>query len=207
MEFAAAGDNPEGVQLLHEAGGQLHVRSVMGFTALEIASCRGAASAMLEIVRLAKAEQLDFSGALWCALALKAEGGTASIVGWLLEHRADVNQSRNPWHSSLYGALACTKALQHRFGQQSKATRQFYHMWGATPLVMAMLESQYEGAATLIAAGAKLELCNSRGWSAADFIREQSVPDFLLQALAGNLEECKRVSTVAQSRGYAEKFC
>ena len=34
----------------------------MGFTALEIASCRGAASAMLEIVRLAKAEQLDFSG-------------------------------------------------------------------------------------------------------------------------------------------------
>ncbi|CAK9056284.1 unnamed protein product [Durusdinium trenchii] len=61
MEFAAAGDNPEGVQLLHEAGGQLHVRSVMGFTALEIASCRGAASAMLEIVRLAKV----LCGALW----------------------------------------------------------------------------------------------------------------------------------------------
>ncbi|CAK9090367.1 Ankyrin repeat and KH domain-containing protein 1 (HIV-1 Vpr-binding ankyrin repeat protein) (Multiple ankyrin repeats single KH domain) (hMASK) [Durusdinium trenchii] len=181
LEFASVGDNPEGVRLLCEAGSSVHSRSIMGFTALEIACCRGAMAAMLEIARQA-GENMDLSGALWCALALKAEGGTAGIVEWLLDRRADVNQSRDPWmHSSLYGALALSKALQHRFGT------------GATPLVMAMIESQYEGAATLIAAGARLDLPNARGCCAADFIREQAVPDFLAQAVEGatykNVEE------------------
>ncbi|CAK9027024.1 unnamed protein product [Durusdinium trenchii] len=205
LEFASVGDNPEGVRLLCEAGSSVHSRSIMGFTALEIACCRGAMAAMLEIARQA-GENMDLSGALWCALALKAEGGTAGIVEWLLDRRADVNQSRDPWmHSSLYGALALSKALQHRFGRRSKATRQFYHMTGATPLVMAMIESQYEGAATLIAAGARLDLPNARGCCAADFIREQAVPDFLAQAVEGNLQECRRVSALAQSQGHVEQ--
>eukprot|EP00913_Durusdinium_trenchii_P024250 g22768.t1 len=168
LEFASVGDNPEGVRLLCEAGSSVHSRSIMGFTALEIACCRGAMAAMLEIARQA-GENMDLSGALWCALALKAEGGTAGIVEWLLDRRADVNQT------------------------------------GATPLVMAMIESQYEGAATLIAAGARLDLPNARSCCAADFIREQAVPDFLAQAVEGNLQECRRVSALAQSQGHVEQ--
>ena len=193
--------NCSGVRLLCEAGSSPHTRSLLGFTALESAGCRGSSAAMQELVSIA-GHTLDFTGALWSACALKGEGGSANIVQWLLDLRADVDKPKDPWeHSGMYGLLVASKALQHRFGTQTKATRQFYHVKGATPLVMALLESQYEGAAVLIAAGARLDVPNARGCSAADLISDQSAPDFLLQALEGNLEECKRVSIMAQCQG------
>ena len=201
LEFAAAANNVEGIRLLCEARSNPSARSFLGFSPMEVACCRGAEASLVELVSQVEARSgsLDFSGALWCALALKAEGGTANIVEWLLERRADVNTSRDPWaHSSLYGAISSIKAMEYRLGRRNKATRQFYHMKGATPLLMAMLESQFEGAACLIAAGAQLDLRNARGWSAADLIRGQSVPEFLRQAAEGNLEECFRIAALGQ---------
>ena len=55
----------------------------------------------------------------------------------------------------------------------------------ASPLMFALLSTRYEAAAFLIAAGARLDLRNSRGWSAAEFVQAHSVPDFLDRALAG----------------------
>ena len=69
---------------------------------------------------------------------------------------------------------------------------------------MAMLESQFAGAASLIAAGARLDLRNARGWSAADLIRGQSVPEFLRQAAEGNLEECFRIAALSRRESYVE---
>ena len=208
LEFAAVANNVEGIRLLCEARSDPSARTLLGFSPLETACCRGAEASMVEIVSQAEARglgPLDFSGALWCALALKAEGGTADIVEWLLEQRADVNKSRDSWvHSSLYGAISSIKALEYRLGRHNKATRQFYHMKGATPLLMAMLESQFAGAASLIAAGARLDLRNARGWSAADLIRGQSVPEFLHQAAEGNLEECFRIAALSRRESYVE---
>ena len=45
---------------------------------------------------------------------------------------------------------------------------------GQTPLMAAIMSGQYEGAAALIAAGARLDLRDSRNWTAADFA--QGVP-------------------------------
>lgn len=51
---------------------------------------------------------MDLSGALWCALALKAEGGTAGIVEWLLDRRAvPWHQSMSPGHPGHPGHPAC----------------------------------------------------------------------------------------------------
>ena len=55
----------------------------------------------------------------------------------------------------------------------------------------------YECAAALIAAGAQLKLRNERGWTAADFARDRSVPEFLSEAFEGRVEECRRVSLLA----------
>ena len=63
-------------------------------------------------------------------------------------------------------------------------------------MTAAML-GQYESAAVLIAAGAKLAACTARGLSAADFARGQSVPEFLTQAFEGNLNGCRRVAALA----------
>ena len=43
-----------------------------------------------------------------------------------------------------------------------------------------------EDAAALIAAGARLDICNHAGWTAADYARGGSAPSFLQQGLEGN---------------------
>ena len=62
---------------------------------------------------------------------------------------------------------------------------------------------QYEGAAALVAAGARLDLRNWHGWTVSHFARERSVPDFLMEAFQGQLEGCQRVSALAP--GYVEE--
>jgi ankyrin repeat protein len=76
-----------------------------------------------------------------------------------------------------------------------------YHAKGATPLMLALLFENNECAAALIAEGAKLNLQNSHGLTAADLIRRRSGPEFLL-AFEGRVEACRRVSLL--SRGWIE---
>lgn len=67
-------------------------------------------------------------------------------------------------------------------------------------LRFALISSQYEAAASLIANGAKLDLQNARGWTAEDFVRDHDVPDFLQAAFAGGVgrsAECRKVSRLS----------
>ena len=73
---------------------------------------------------------------------------------------------------------------------QGGLTAAAYHTHGMTPL-MAVQRAQHEGAAALIAAGARLDMTNCRGW------KGQSIPQWLQQGLQGNLAECRRVSQLA----------
>ena len=68
----------------------------------------------------------------------------------------------------------------------------------------AVMSRQYEGAAALIAAGARLDLRNSRNWTATDFASGQSVPEFLMQAFEGQLEGCQRVAALALANARVE---
>ena len=68
----------------------------------------------------------------------------------------------------------------------------------------AVMSRQYEGAAALIAAGARLDLRNSRNWTAADFAAGQSVPEFLMEAFEGQLEGCHRVAALALANARVE---
>ena len=68
------------------------------------------------------------------------------------------------------GLLSVQKAIQRKFGKQTLCTKMIYHGGhGGTPLMLAMLTSQYEGAAALVALGARVEPQSARGWRAADF--------------------------------------
>ena len=66
------------------------------------------------------------------------------------------------------------------------------------------MSGQYEGAAALIGAGARLDLRNSRGWTAADFAHGHAVPHFLTEAFEGQLEGCQRITALALSNASVE---
>ena len=118
--------------------------------------------------------------------------------------RADVNDQTVEWYkrTALYRALYTFMVLQHRFHKVRILNKILYHAKGATPLMLALLSGNDEFAAALIAAGARLNLQNSRGLTAADLIRMRSGPEFLLEACEGRVEACQRISSLA--RGWVE---
>ena len=129
--------------------------------------------------------------------AMVFRGGTAKLVNRLIQLRADVNQQWREPFWTFHGIYNHIQALQYRMGKRTTSTMMAYHIYGATPLMNAVLSGQYEGAATLIAAGAQLDLRNDRQRSVADFAEELSVPEFLSQALRGDLEACHRIAKMA----------
>lgn len=133
---------------------------------------------------------------------MSLRGGSAEMVQELLQLRADVDfQFDLSRDLSAFGRLFyLLKSWQHRLGRRSSTTMLFHHTQRLTPLMAAVLSAQHEAAAALIASGARLELCNGRGWRAVDFA-SQAIPSWLRQGLEGDPEECRRVALLALPEG------
>ena len=56
---------------------------------------------------------------------------------------------------------------------------------------------QYDGAAALILSGAQLDLRDSGGASVMDIAEGKTLPEFVLKAFQGNLEDCRNVVQLA----------
>ncbi|CAE7248991.1 ASB3 [Symbiodinium sp. CCMP2592] len=189
MSAAALSNNREGIRLLCAAGGQPLARNRFGQSALDAAAAYGADEALEEIVAQGHPGRLDLSMALF--MAAKFRGGSAEMVRRLICFRADVDfQCDMSRDFTLVGRLLFgAKAVQHRLGQVTVLSSVCYHLHGSTPLMQAVRSAQYDAAAALIAAGAKLKLRNCRNWTVADFARGHCMPRFLQQ---GFEETCRR---------------
>ena len=167
---------------------------------LESAASGGALEVMEELLGHGIISSMDATHALYrfYSAATCAAGG-AEFVYRLVEMRADVNAQTCDWcnRTALYRAIHSLLVLQHRFHRVTIFNTLMYHVKGATPLMLALLSGNDECAAALIATGAKLNLRNSRGLSAAELIRRRSGPKFLLEACEGRVEACQRVSRLA----------
>ena len=199
----ALANDPEGVRLLCEAGCQPFRKNFLGDTAFEYAAAFGAPAALEELVVQvgSRIHQATMSRSLYLAAACR--GASAELIHRLLDLRADVNVLADMTTAAervLFGA----KALQHRYGKSSSMSRWAYHRYGQTPLMAAVMTGQYEGAAALIAAGARLDLRNSRDWTAADFATGHSVPQFLTDGFEGQLEGCLRIAAFARHNDCVE---
>ena len=192
---AAGLNNAEAVQILLRARCLLESNS-FDLTPLESAASGAALEVMEELLRHSMISSMDATHALYSAATC---AGGAEFVYRLVEMRADVNAQTCDWcnRTALYRAIHTLLVLQHRFHKVTIFNTLMYHAKGATPLMLALLSGNDECAAALIAAGAKLNLRNSRGLTAADLIRRRSGPEFLLEACEGRVEACQRVSLLA----------
>ena len=192
--------NQEAIQILLRARCPLEPNA-FGVTPLESAAAAGSLE-VLELLSHGSVSSLDATQALFCV----ASGDrSAEVVHQLIEMRADVNAQTGEWfkRTALMRAVYTLMVLQHRFHKATFFNNLMYHAKGATPLILALLSDNHLCAAALIAEGAKLNLQNSQGLTAADLIRSRpSRPDFLMEALEGTVESCRRVSLL--SRGWIE---
>ena len=195
IHCALGSNNAEAVHTLLHARCPLEPNS-FGGTPLETAAIVGAAEALEELLTHMNLSALAATHALYFAAG---DSGGAEVVHRLVEARADVNaQTDHICKRTLLVRALCTfLVLQHRLHKATVLSKIVYHMKGATPLMLAVLTGNDECAAALIAAGAKLNLRNSRGLTAADLIRRRSGPEFLLEACEGRVEACQRVSLMA----------
>ena len=200
LHSAAGAGNKEAVRMLCEASCRLEYNS-LGLSALQAASFQPAVEVVDELLGHARAATLDVSEGLYYAV-LGFAG--SEMIYRLVEMKADVNiQSDQHWRRTpLVRAVYLAKYLQHRFYKATPLSRCCYHAQGATPLMFAMLNSNHECAAALIASGARLDLRNWRGCTAADLARHHFLPDFLKEAFEGRVEACRRVALLA--RGFVE---
>lgn len=204
MHLAAMSDNVEDIRLLCHVGGNPLARSLIGANSFEAAASSGSRAALEELMLGSCPGSLDLSRALWSATG--SRGGSAELVQRLIGLRADINFQFNLQRDfrRLGRLLLGAKALQYRLGRTTVLTTVAYHIHGSTPLMQAINSSQFEGAAALIAAGARLDIRNCRNWTAADFAKGRSIPVFLQLGLEGDRSECRRVFSLALADGYVE---
>ena len=186
LTWASSGNNAVGSRLLCSAGSSPLARNLLGPNALDCAAGYGSMAALEELLSLCHPTSLDASRALACATG--GRGASAEMVQRLIDLRADVNFQQNLRRDfTLLGRIFLkAQALKHRFGTKTAGSKQAYHASGSTPLMWALLTAQYEGAAALLKAGARLDICNCRGWTPADFVKGLSIPTFLQQLLEGD---------------------
>eukprot|EP00439_Symbiodinium_sp_Y106_P033238 s1911_g3.t7 len=201
---ASSTDNAEAIRLLCAAGANPLGRDIIGPTVLQCAAGNGAAAALEELLVQGRPGSLDLSRALFDAAFFR--GGSAELVQRLIGLRADVDFQMNVARDfKVLGRLMFAgKSLQYRLGRATTLTTLAYHLHGSTPLMQSIRSAQFEAAAALIAAGARLDLRNSRNWTAADFARGQSIPHFLQLGLEGDPSECRKLSSLAIPDGYVE---
>ena len=184
--IAASGDNPEAIRVLCAAGAEPLARHLLGFSTYQTAAAFGATAAVEELVMQIRPASLDLSRALIYAAGFR--GGSAELVQRLIALRADVDFQMNVAHDigQLGRLLFAGKSLQHRLGWTTGLAVYCYHVQGSTPLTQAIRSAEFEAAAALIAAGARLDLRNCRNWTAADFALGQTIPEFLQLGLEGD---------------------
>ncbi|CAK9057265.1 Putative ankyrin repeat protein RF_0381 [Durusdinium trenchii] len=191
LHMAANSNNAEGIRLLCKCGCDPRQENMFHVSALEAAAWANSLSAVEELLRhVEPSERSEHLSELLHAAANSKQGG-AQVARSLIEMRADVDeQSQIPW-LTLQGVLYALHSLRYRFGASTSATRLYCHWPGATPLMLAILQANYETAEILVTEGAQLDLRNARGFSAADLARERGVPRSLQEVLSGEVAFCR----------------
>ena len=177
--WTAISNNVEGLKLLISAGCDPKQANFLGYCPFIMASAAGSVETMRELLQVSPRQEVD--RALHAAL-LHGDGGTAAVVSTLIHAGADVDHQLSTPLLSPLGVMFAGLSLRHRW-KQSILSAYAYHHYKATPLMCSILTSSFEATAVLLAAGAKIDVRNARGSTAADLAMETAAPDYIVSAL------------------------
>ncbi|CAE7760865.1 ASB2 [Symbiodinium sp. CCMP2456] len=196
-------DDVEGLRALRAAGARREATGILGHCPLHVAAGMNSLLCMEELAPHSSTEELNM------ALGITAlRGGSVEQVQLLISNQADVNCQYDVARemNRLFRFAIRATALALRCGKGTGFSTIAYHFHRSTPLMHAVRMANYETAAALIANGARVDsdLCDSRGFSVADFAKGQSIPHFLQKGLDGDPSECERVMSLAFENGMIE---
>ena len=173
LHLAAMGDNAPAVRILLEARANPLLRSFPDVSPFKTACVAGSTAVMREMLQLGVQGSLRFGLHMALALGLNQEADTVSC---LIEALADVNEQLHiPMAKTVWWGLSKALHAAH-YVSPSALTTMAYHHSGATPLILATLAGKFECIPILLDAGASLDIPNSHGKTARDFLREMHVP-------------------------------
>lgn len=182
--LAALSNNVEGIRLLFDSGcDPKKERNLLGFGAM-INACDANSLGVLEelLSRGVNISQLLHTTA-------SSRGGATQITRRLIELRANIDERYQFRWLTPFGSLVALQSLRYRCGRDTALTRGSYHLFGSTPLMLALLRGNYETATILLREGARLDLRNLRKFSAADLA--QGAPELLQEILKGDSVYCR----------------
>ena len=197
LTAASVADNVVGIRVLCDAGARVLDKDGLGFDALRVAATAGRVNAAREI--LARSPSPDCRWALH--LSMMFGQGSAEFVSLLVGAKADVNEQMAPSCTTMFGLLFRVAGWRHRLGHSRLSTLGFHHV-GATPLMIGIICASFDACATLVEAGAHLDLKNSRGKTARDLAAEMSAPDFLMSVFEGRVERCVSIASACSNKSF-----
>lgn len=165
----------ESLKFLLSRRADLEQPSHLGMTPLGAASSQGRDEAV-ELLLCARAD--TGSSDSGTALSFAAVHGTPRTVRLLVEARCDVDLRFRPRVLSPLGVALSMADASYWLGARTKLSSDGHHVWGATPLILAILFGNYEVASGLLDAGADASARNDYGASAAD-LAELFGPDWV----------------------------
>ena len=173
LTWTAVGGNAPAVRILLEAKANPLLRCFPDSTPFKTACAMGSTTVMREMLQLRVQGSLRFGLHMALALGVNQEGDAVSC---LIEASADVNEQLHiPIAKTVWWGLLKVLHAAH-YVSPSALTTLAHHHSGATPLILATLAGKFECIPILLAAGASLDIPNSHGKTARDFLREMHVP-------------------------------
>ena len=180
LHGAGASNNAGGVRALCNASADPSKRCFPGLTPLQVACACASIDAIQELMATTPSVNLRFC----LHFALMFQGGYAKTITHLLQARADVDEQfqLSILQDTAWWLVLKLAGLRHRISP-SRLTLLAYHHSGATPLMFSIISGYFEATTVLLAAGARLDLCNSRQQKAVDLAESIQAPTPLIQAL------------------------
>ena len=175
--WAAVANDASGIRCLCQAGADPSDSCHPGINTLQAACSFASLDSMAELRSQAPSLSLKFC----LHYALMFQGGFSEPISFLIQARADVNEQFEA-EGKMWWLVMKLQRIRHTFNP-SRLTLLSYHHAGATPLMFSILSGCFGVVPLLLAAGARLDIRNSRKQTATDLAQAVRAPSALLEKL------------------------